>query len=157
MTTEMVYGSLREKIAAESARKAEEHQRWQILVRDAEDAGRAAGTFCLPPTMVVVGKDRNGHQQEWRVPEGPCGFAWVKFIPEAGGESRRFVNWATGKVKTKYPCHFKADKAYSGGFDYWIHDYNQSVTRKERHADAFAAALAGKIPGLKVYGGSRLD
>lgn len=157
MTTETAYGSLREKIAAESARKAEEHRRWQILMQDAESVGIAAGSFCNPPLMIVTGKDENGHQKEWRVPEGPCGFAWVKFIPEAGGESRRFINWATGKVKTKHPCPFEVSKAYSGGFDYWIFHYEQSVTRKERHADAFAAFLSGKIPGLKVYAGSRLD
>lgn len=109
------------------------------LYARAHAAGMAAGEASVPQPMTVVGGGKRYH-----VAEGLCGFAWIKVKPATSS----FAKWlkATGKVR---------DKSYSGGYDIWVGEFNQSVARKEAYASAFAMVL--HKAGINAYAQSRLD
>ena len=102
-------------------------------------AGKLAANMAVPPVMVV----RSDSGQEWRVPDGPCGFAWVTIRP---------ANSVAGKFAAKLPGW---KLAYGGGMQFWVGDYNQSMVRKEAFAHAFAATLVAH--GIVASSGSRMD
>jgi hypothetical protein len=133
---------IREKEAAKIARYA----MFADAVRKAEAAGRKALEECTPQPMGVV-EPSTGKQ--WHVPEGMCGFAWVTVTP--GNSSlahylKREHGW---------------EKAYRGGVQRWVSEGGQSIERKEAFASAFAKVmreeLTGRVPGVNIYAGSRLD
>ena len=137
MATE--YATLREKIAAEKAERQQRYASFAALWDKAHAAGMEAGNAAQPQTMVVT-----DGRQEWRVPEGPCGFASVVVYP--GNCS--FALWAKKNRN--------ATKAYRGGMTVrWVSEFNQSYTRKDAYAQAFAAVL--NDAGIKAYGERRLD
>ena len=141
------YGSLREKIAAESAARKAKYVAFEAAFAKAAAAGKAAGEAKVPRPMIVqqrAGPFGGPVVQEWHEPEGMCGFAWVNVSP---GNSP-FANWLK---KNKL-----ARKSYSGGVDIWISDFNQSVERKEACATAMASVLREEL-GVKAYASSRLD
>lgn len=111
---------------------------FKALFDKAYAAGVEAAKACVPNPMVVSGMGKS-----YYVSEGACGFAWVKVCP---GNSA-FARWL---VKEKL-----ARASYSGGVDIWVHEYNQSIARKEAHAFAMARVLADA--GIVAYGGSRMD
>ena len=123
------------------------------LYKAAKEAGYAAGRAAVPVPMVVgspksfLGSDLDPNKPMYYVPDGACGFAWVKVSP---GNSK-FANWLK---KRGY-----ARPAYGGGVDIWISDYNQSVARKEAHAYAMARVLSEGLADerVRIYAGSRLD
>lgn len=122
---------------------------FQAIFDEAMEAGRKAATAMTPSTMIVgspstpFGTDVDPRKPVYVVPEGPCGFAWVKVRP---GNSP-FANWLKK--------HNKGHKAYEGGVDIWISDYNQSMQRKEAHAGAMARVL--NAYGITAYSQSRMD
>ena len=143
------YGSLREKIAAESVARKAKHAAYEAAFAKAAAAGKAAGEAAKPRAMMVVQPsnpldDNSVPNAMWHVPEGACGFAWVNVSP---GNSP-FANWLKKKKL--------ASKAYHGGVDIWISDFGQSVERKEACATAMASVLREEI-GVKAYASSRLD
>ena len=71
-----------------------------------------------------------------------CGFAWVRF---AGNTA--FGRWAKREGIAR--------KAYGGGLEIWIFQYNQSIDLKAAYARAFAEAL--QEAGIDAYSGSRYD
>jgi hypothetical protein len=143
------YGSLREKIAAESKARKAKSAAFEAAFAKASEAGKAAGEAAKPRPMVV--QEMLGMspivKQEWYEPEGMCGFAWVNVSP---GNSP-FANWLK---KNKL-----ARKAYGGGVDIWISDFGQSVERKEACANAMAKVLKEELGSnsLSIYASSRLD
>jgi hypothetical protein len=159
-------GFVKDKIRESSALRQVEQAKWADLLVRAEAAGKAAGASVTPTPMVVVQRanpfDDNSAivKQYAPVMDGACGFAWVSFRPAAGGEGRRFINWlkaAKHSVRVVEPC-IEVRPDYPTGYSYWISDYNQSLTRKGAHADAFAHVIneAG-IEGLTVYSQDRMD
>lgn len=143
------YGSLREKIAAESAARKAKYAAFEAAYAKAAAAGKAAGEAAKPRAMIVQQRaspfnDNSAVLQEWHEPEGMCGFAWVNVSP---GNSP-FANWLK---KNKL-----ASKAYHGGVDIWISAFDQSVERKEACANAMAKVLVEEL-GVKAYASSRLD
>jgi hypothetical protein len=152
---EVQYGSLREKIAAESKARKERYAGFEAAYEKARKAGIAAGEAAKPRTMVVTqhanpANDASPAVQQWIEPEGMCGFAWVKVTPG----SSSFAKWL---VKNKI-----ARKAYGGGVDIWISAFGQSVERKEACARAMAKVLVEELSemgfqGVNVYADSRLD
>lgn len=121
---------------------------FQALYNSANQAGVAAAEKMVPQAMVVsqhsdVLNDASPVVKQWYVPDGVCGFAWVKVFP---GNSP-FANW----LKKKQLAH----KAYSGGVDIWVSAYGQSMQKKEAYAHAFASVLSAA--GIKAYPGSRMD
>ena len=143
------YGSLREKIAAESVERKARYAKFQAAYDKAAAAGQAAGEAAKPAAMVVTQhanplNDNSPAVAQWLAPEGACGFAWVKVTP--GNSS--FAKWL---VKNKL-----ARKAYYGGVEISIKAFGQSIERKEACASAMAKVLVEEL-GISAYADSRLD
>ena len=135
------YATLREKIAAEKAERAERYAAFENLFAQAHEAGMTAGRECVPVPMIVSGYENQP------VMDGPCGFAWVNVRP--GNSS--FAIWL---VKTG-----RARKAYGGGVQIWVRYFDQSYTRKSEYADAMADVFRSSplTENLRIYAASRLD
>lgn len=119
------------------------------LMRRAHAAGMAAGEAAVPPVMVVARHenpldDASPVRERWVVPEGPCGFAWVTVRPGNSRAARVMAETLGARINS-----------YEGGMMLWVGAFNQSITRKEAYAHAFAAML--REAGIKAYSGSRLD
>lgn len=118
------------------------------IYTSASIAGREAAEAAVPTPMIVgtavgLSTEIDYSKPTYRVNEGVCGFAWVTIRP---GNSP-FANWLKKNNLAR--------KAYGGGVQIWIGDYNQSMTRKEEHAYAMARVLTDN--GITAYAGSRMD
>ena len=119
------------------------------LYYKAVKAGQQAAAKCNPTPMTVQQhaspfNDTSPIVKEWYVPDGVCGFAWVRLTPARG----KFVAWL--KLNG-----IGSGDSYAGGYSIWIHNYNQSMQRKEAHARAMADVL--NEAGLVAYAESRID
>jgi hypothetical protein len=101
--------------------------------------GRKAGLDCTPVPMIVNGTDRS-----FFVGDGVCGFAWIEIRPARGG-------LVTYLKKSKQGYYSEYERAYI----FNIHDFNQSLTRKEAMAEAMAEHL--RKCGYNVFANSRID
>jgi hypothetical protein len=123
---------------------------FEQLYNRAWAAGVAAATATRPATMVIgtpttpFGNEIDYAKQIFVETEGACGFAWVKIRPA----SSAFGRWLKRTKRVR-------GAAWNGGYDIWIHDYNQSLARKEAHADAMAKVLTEA--GITAYGQGRMD
>jgi len=138
---------------------------FQILLNNARIAGLEAVEKLIKSNGVVpmvVSQhaspldDSSPVQKSWFVPDGPCGFAWIKIKP---GNSP-FANWLKKQTKDKGRRQFTEillpeGPAYSGGVDVWVSGFDQSVQKKETYAAAFAGVL--HAAGIYAYSQSRLD
>jgi hypothetical protein len=145
----MEYGSLREKIAAESKARKAKYAAFESAFGEANRAGFAAGEAAKPQAMVVSEHaspldDASPVKNQWFVADGVCGFAWVKV--QNGNSS--FAKWLT---KNKL-----ARKSYYGGVEISISAHGQSMERKEAHAREMARVLREKL-GVEAYADSRMD
>ena len=110
-------------------------------------AGEMAGKACTPVAMVVgspstpLGNDIDPNQPTYFVDDGVCGFAAVNVSPA----NCAFANWLKKTDKGRYD-------SYQGVVSYWIHDYNQSMTRKEAHARAMSKYLNEHLEELQGTG-----
>ena len=125
-------------------------QECETIYNEAYEAGLKAGNEAIPAPM-IVGEETTPFsgqidysKKTYFVSEGPCGFAWVNINPARGN----FVKY----LKEINAGH----KSYSGGYDVWVREFNQSITRKEAFAQAFADVLR-KYGFDRVYAQSRLD
>ena len=134
------YNSLKEKIAAKKAERAQRYEAYLKLYNEAQAAGYAAGDHMTPRMMTVT--DSNGNVIE-RVSEGMCGFASVM----VKGANKGFGHWL---IKTG-----KARKAYYGGAEMWIGAHGQSYERKTAHANAMVHVL--REGGVDCWVWNRLD
>jgi hypothetical protein len=108
----------------------------------------AAAKACIPTPMVVqahanMADDASPVVQQWVIPQGVCGFAWVNIKPGNCG----FAKWMVSQKL--------ASKAYEGGVSHWVHKFGQSMELKEAYAQGFACVL--NAHGIKAYAGSRMD
>lgn len=121
---------------------------YAALYEAAEAAGRAAADAAVPTPMIVgepttpLGNTLDYSKPTYFVADGLCGFAWIKFKGNTA-----FGRWAK---KQGY-----ATPAYNGGLQVRVAGFNQSVTRKEAYAHAFAETL--RAAGIEAYAESRLD
>lgn len=113
----------------------------QELYEKAKQAGIEAGNAAACTPMRVF--NHANPQQFWEIEDGVCGFASVIIKPARG----TFVKWLKDN-KIGY-------KSYYGGYEFSIHEHNQSMQRKEAHARAMVAVL--KEAGLNCYSSSRMD
>ena len=121
---------------------------YAALYEAAEAAGREAADAAVPTPMIVgepttpLGNTLDYSKPTYFVADGLCGFAWIKFKGNTA-----FGRWAK---KQGY-----ATPAYNGGLQVRVAGFNQSVTRKEAYAHAFAETL--RAAGIEAYAESRLD
>lgn len=152
MMNEPQFDTLREKIAWQKAERLARYERFAETFLAATRAGQAAFDAAEPEVMVV---QRHANQfdpespvvQEWREPEGVCGFAWVSVSPATSS----FARWL---IKGGF-----ASKAYRGGVNIRIPSRSQSYTRKMAYARAMADVLRASpdLSDLKIYPGGRID
>lgn len=115
----------------------------------ARKAGLAAGNASKPTPMVVYEADGLSNRpkpggQVWHESEGVCGFAWIVVNPARGA----FINYCRK--------HKIGRKEYGGGWCVeWVHDFNQSMQRKEAYARAYAEVL--RAHGINASTRSRMD
>jgi hypothetical protein len=119
------------------------------LMRAAHAAGMAAGAAAVPPVMIVRRHenpldDSSPVANEWIVPDGPCGFAWVTIRPANSRAARVMAEELGARTNS-----------YEGGMMLWVSAFNQSMARKEAYAAAFAEVL--RAEGIRAYAGSRMD
>jgi hypothetical protein len=72
-----------------------------------------------------------------------CGFAWVNVRPGTSS----FARWLKRADLAR--------RAYHGGLDIWVRQFNQSHERKVAYARAYADVL--QDAGVTAYAGDRLD
>lgn len=134
--------TLRDKIARERAGRSYRYSQFAEWWREAHAAGVAAGNAVTPTPMIVRDTVRGITYEP--IADGVCGFAWVVLHPATSS----FARWAA-KV---HQCR----KEYGGGLCLVrVHQFNQSMTRKEAYAQAFAKVLQSH--GLQAYSHSRMD
>jgi hypothetical protein len=149
-TTTPEYGSLREKIAAEKEARLARYAEFERIYALANVAGYEAAGAVVPVPMHVVQRanplDDNSPivKRYETVMDGVCGFAWVTVRPA----NCSFAIWAKKNKGWR--------TAYNGGVQLWVSDFDQSMTRKEAYASAFATVL--RENGIeRAYPGSRMD
>lgn len=122
---------------------------YSAIWNEAYQAGLQAGNNAIPTPMVVTGhanplNDNSPVTERYFVSEGCCGFAWIVVRPGNCG----FAKWAKQNKSAR--------AEYGGGMCvYWVGEFNQSMTRKEAFADAFAAVL--NKYGIQSSSRSRMD
>jgi spermidine/putrescine-binding protein len=123
---------------------------------DAVKAGLEALNKCTPTPMVVqehtnMLDDSSPVAKEWFVEGGVCGFAWIQFKANTP-ENRAFL---TGLKQSDLVGKGLWDKAYGGGYSYWVSEGGQSLERKIAFAGAFSQVLRDN--GIKAYAQNRID
>jgi hypothetical protein len=117
------------------------------IYKEAYAAGLQAGKEVGVPKFIVgdaIGLSNEiDYSKKTYVLEGLCGFAWVNISPARGA----FVTY----LKSINEGH----KAYYGGYEFFVHEFGQSVDRKSAFAGAFAEVL--RKYGINASAGSRLD
>lgn len=125
-------------------------ERFQSIWNEAQQAGVIAANKCAVVPMLVgaptsfLGSELDFSKPVEYVSDGICGFAWVSVRPGTSS----FAKWL---VKNDYA---KRD-SYAGGVCIWIGDYNQSMQRKEAHADAMAEVF--RKYEINAHCNSRMD
>ena len=134
------------------------------ILDKALQAGEDALNACVPIPMIVqehanMMDDSSQVIQSYHVPDGVCGFAWIK-ISLTSTPSRQFINalkkakLATADINSFKDEPFKKSN-YHGGYLYWVRQGNQSLQKKETFAGAFAKTLIEA--GITCHTGSRMD
>jgi hypothetical protein len=132
------------------------------LFENAYFNGVVCGETTLPRPMVVTARCPDEPPKKYFVEGGVCGFAWVKFYyrDKQTHEFCKLVMQA--QEEHRIPAHesildySKADGVgYPACWTLWIHDFGQSMARKESFASAFA--LHVRKAGIPCFTGSRMD
>ena len=120
----------------------------ESLYTQAHNAGNVAVSQTTVTPMVVQQKanplnDSSETINQWIVEDGVCGFASVIVKPANSKFAKFLVANRLGR------------KHYAGGVSMSIRDFNQSLTKKEAYAHAFARVLNEN--GINAYVDSRMD
>jgi hypothetical protein len=120
----------------------------QTIYAQANDKGNAAVQMTTVAPMIVQQRenplnDNSKLVREYFVADGVCGFASVTVKPANCKFAKYLVANGLGR------------KGYGGGVSMSIRQFNQSLTKKEAYAYAFASVL--NEHGIKAYVESRID
>jgi len=120
----------------------------QSIYQQAHYAGNVAVEMTTVAPMVVQQRENPFNDdskvvREYFVSDGVCGFASVTVKPANSKFAKFLVANGLGR------------KAYNGGVSMSVRDFNQSLTKKEAYAYAFASVL--NEYGIKAYVESRMD
>lgn len=121
----------------------------QQLLNAAHVAGQAAVESAKIQPMIVQERacaldDGSPVVQEWNVPDGPCGFAWVQIKPSRGGIASYMKKNHVGRYSEWERAHVVS-----------ISSYGQSMQKKAAYASAYAKVL--REAGIDAYSRSRMD
>lgn len=144
------------------------NQEFEALLAKAHAAGQAALDAAAPTPMTVyetVGLSDTPKPggRIYNVPEGPCGFAWVRLRP-ATTSLARYIRKTRFDLEpgfgTSDRAQMEADggswgKSYYGGYEFFVWGGGQSYERKIAYARAYAEVL--REAGYDAYAGGRLD
>ena len=128
----------------------------RALVLRAHAAGMNAGESIVPMPMVVTERanpldDRSPVVRQYApIMDGVCGFAWVSLRPA----NSAFANFLKKEATALIGVTARTD-SYAGGVRLPVFAFNQSLTRKEAYAGAFAKVLGDA--GFRAYADSRMD
>lgn len=119
---------------------------YTTIYAEACKAGALAGDAAMPNPMLVTTHaspldDTSPTVRGWLVPEGVCGFAWVRVRDRSFNAFLR--------------KHGYGRKAYEGGYTIWVSSYSQSMERKLAYASAFAEVL--QAYSINAWPDSRMD
>lgn len=121
------------------------------IIEKAQEAGRNAAEALTPVPMIVgeatslLSTEIDYSKPTYFVEDGVCGFAWVDIYERKNSAFCKYLL-----------AHNIARERYEGkGVYIWIGGYNQSMQKKEAHAQAMAKVL--RDAGFKAYSGSRMD
>ena len=120
----------------------------QTIYQEAHYKGNVAVEMATVTPMVVQQRanplnDDSQLVREYFVSDGVCGFASVTVKPANCKFAKYLVANGLGR------------KAYNGGVRMSVHDFNQSLQKKEAYADAFAKVLRDN--GINAWSESRMD
>ncbi len=109
------------------------------------DAGRSVGVtpMVVGTPTTLFGSEIDYSKKTYFVEGGVCGFAGVVIKP------------ARGKFVSYLKSIGIGNKHYYGGYYVSVHEFGQSLTRKEAYADAYAKVLGEA--GMSCYVDSRMD
>ena len=120
------------------------------LHNTAQAIGRMAGRDHTPTPMQVGG---------YTIPDGPCGFAWVRV--KCTGKGAAFINGlkkeglASANINCFDPKVVWERSTSQPGYMFWVSDFGQSYERKLAMARAMGNHL--REAGLPAHAGGRLD
>ena len=122
---------------------------FDALYQQAHEAGLEAMAKCTPTPMVVAQhksplNDNSPIVKGGYVPQGVCGFAWVKIRPATSALARHWKKQG-----------YATTDSYNGGLSVWVGEGGQSYELKQAYASAFASVLRGA--GYDAWADSRLD
>lgn len=137
-----------EMIREKANGKDEKEACFKKIWAEALAAGREAGERHLPRAMVLemhskILDDTSPVVERYVVPQGICGFAWVRISPATCS----FARW----LKKNEQCGI----GYYGGLEYHVREYGQSFEKKLAAAEAIAGVLI--THGISAHADSRLD
>ena len=120
----------------------------QTIYSQAHYKGNVAVQMTTVTPMVVQQRenplnDDSRVVRQYVVNDGVCGFASVTVKPANSKFAKFLVANGLGR------------KSFNGGVSMSIRDFNQSLTKKEAYAYAFASVL--NEHGIKAYAESRID
>jgi hypothetical protein len=120
----------------------------EAIYSEAHYKGNAAVQMTTVTPMVVQQRENPLNDdsrviRQYLVNDGVCGFASVTVKPANSKFAKFLVANGLGR------------KSFNGGVSMSIRDFNQSLTKKEAYAYAFASVLAEH--GIKAYVESRMD
>lgn len=118
------------------------------IYQEAHYKGNAAVEMTTVTPMVVQQRENPLNDdsrviRQYIVNDGVCGFASVTVKPANSKFAKFLVANGLGR------------KSFNGGVSMSIRDFNQSLTKKEAYAYAFASVLNNY--GIKAYAESRMD
>ena len=120
----------------------------QTIYSQADYKGNVAVQMATVAPMVVQQRENplnDGSRlvREYFVADGVCGFASINVKPANSKFAKYLVANGLGR------------KAYGGGVSISVHQFNQSLQKKEAYAHAFAKVLRDN--GINAWSESRMD
>lgn len=136
--------------ATKSRSKMTADERNGAIYQEAHQAGLDALNAATATPMVATERvdpmdDTSPVKEVWVVPQGVCGFAWVRVVPGTSSFARYLRKTGLGRTSVDG----------WGGVRVSVREGKQSLELKEAYAGAFARVL--RSHGIDAYAESRMD
>jgi hypothetical protein len=144
-------GKLKKKVDP----KVNKSNMYRDLYDEADKAGREAVSNTTPTPMIVrqhsnpLDDSSEVVKEYGPILDGVCGFAWINIKPG----NHPFCNWLKKEGLAR-------KDSYYGGVTIWVHDFEQSLEKKQAYAQAFAKVINkafDNIPKFNALAMSRMD